>query len=162
MSAGIADLADGIKRIESADFDGRDVWIMPGLRDDVSDSVPDVMRGEETQLAALLATLDAGTTGMPAGHPQQVGHGARGAIQRIATAMTGRVVCRAAQAQHPRAPDADRGMRFDAYAFDAGLRRSEQPGGLLHHLFGVRIAGLFQQIAEPGLPSYLSGPADRP
>src|SRR5690606_7967134 len=52
-------------------------------------------------------------------------------------------------------PDDD--SRFDASAFDAGLRRSAEPGGLLHHLFGVRTTGLSGQVAEAALPSYLSG-----
>jgi 2-dehydro-3-deoxygalactonokinase len=47
--------------------------------------------------------------------------------------------------------------RFDAYAFDAGLRRSAEAGGLLHHLFGVRTLGLFGRFSEAALPSYLSG-----
>ena len=37
------------------------------------------------------------------------------------------------------------------------MRRSADPGGLLHHLFGVRTLGLFDQWSEAALPSYLSG-----
>jgi 2-dehydro-3-deoxygalactonokinase len=47
--------------------------------------------------------------------------------------------------------------RFDAYAFDAGLRRSAESGGWLGHLFSVRTAGLFGEFADTALPSYLSG-----
>lgn len=47
--------------------------------------------------------------------------------------------------------------RFDAYAFDAGQRRSADAGGLLHHLFGVRTLELFGRFSEAALPSYLSG-----
>ncbi len=41
--------------------------------------------------------------------------------------------------------------RFDAFAFDAGLRRSEQAGGMLHHLFGVRTALDVRARAEAGV-----------
>ena len=156
--ASIGELADGMQRIHPPGFEDRALWLMPGLRDMHSDSVPDVMRGEETQLAALLGNLSVGShlVCLPGTHSKWVGV-RDGRIQRIATAMTGEMY--AVLRQHTilgRLMPLD-DTRFDAFAFDAGLRRSEQEGGLLHHLFGVRTAGLFQQIAEPALPSYLSG-----
>src|SRR5262249_53809225 len=45
----------------------------------------------------------------------------------------------------------------DEAAFDAGVGRSADGQGLLHHLFGVRTRGLFQEIPARGLASYLSG-----
>ena len=156
--AGIAELADGMQRFHPPGFESHALWLMPGLRDLVSDSVPDVMRGEETQLAALLGHLAVGRhlVCLPGTHSKWVGV-RDGRIQRIATAMTGELY--AVLRQHSilgrLMPVED--SRFDAFAFDAGLRRSEHDGGLLHHLFGVRTAGLFQQIAETALPSYLSG-----
>ena len=45
----------------------------------------------------------------------------------------------------------------DEGAFDAGVDRSAHGQGLLHHLFGVRTRGLFQEIQVAGLASYLSG-----
>ena len=67
-----------------------DTVIMPGLRDLLSDSMPDVMRGEETQLAALLGNLAVGShlVCLPGTHSKWVGV-RDGRIQRIATAMTG-------------------------------------------------------------------------
>src|SRR4029077_12260363 len=44
----------------------------------------------------------------------------------------------------------------DEPAFDAGVDRSAQGQGLLHHLFGVRTRGLFREIPAAGLASYLS------
>jgi 2-dehydro-3-deoxygalactonokinase len=80
-----------------------------------------------------------------------------GRIARITTAMTGELY--ALLRRHsilgrlmPAGEDA-----FDVRAFDAGLERSAQPGGLLHHLFGVRTTALFGQQAGEGLPAYLSG-----
>lgn len=80
-----------------------------------------------------------------------------GRVRRICTAMTGELyaVLRKHSILGALMPVDD--SRFDACAFDAGLRRGNEPGGLLHHLFGVRTAGLFGQFADSALPSYLSG-----
>ncbi len=42
-------------------------------------------------------------------------------------------------------------------AFDRGLARADDPGHLLHHLFGVRTLGLFRRLSEADSASYLSG-----
>ena len=47
--------------------------------------------------------------------------------------------------------------RVDPDAFDAGLRRSGEPGGMSHHLFGVRTLGLAGQLRAEALAPYLSG-----
>ncbi|MBA3928803.1 MAG: MFS transporter [Xanthomonas sp.] len=156
--AGNHALALGMQRFQPPGFDERAFWLVPGLRDSDSDRVPDVMRGEETQLAALLDVLTAGThlVCLPGTHSKWVTV-RDGQVRRIATAMTGELY--ALLRQHSilgrLMPAGD--VRFDGYAFDAGLKRSDDRGGLLHHLFGVRTTGLFQQFAEPTLPSYLSG-----
>ena len=41
--------------------------------------------------------------------------------------------------------------------FDAGIARSADPGGLLHHVFGVRALALADRLAEQDAPAYLSG-----
>ena len=41
--------------------------------------------------------------------------------------------------------------------FDAGVARSADPGGLLHHLFGVRALALAGRLMETDAPAYLSG-----
>ncbi|QDH71253.1 2-dehydro-3-deoxygalactonokinase [Marilutibacter alkalisoli] len=156
--AGNAELAQGMQRIEAAGFEGRELWIVPGLCDTVSDTVPDVMRGEEAQLAALLDVLPGGAhlVCLPGTHSKWVTvHD--GLIRRIATAMTGEVyaILRQHSILGQSMPSAE--VRFDAYAFDAGLKRSAQPDGLLHHLFGVRTSRLFRLFDEAALPSYLSG-----
>jgi 2-dehydro-3-deoxygalactonokinase len=156
--AGNHALALGMQRFQPPGFDDRALWLVPGLRDSDSDRVPDVMRGEETQLAALLDLLTNGThlVCLPGTHSKWVTV-RDGQVQRIATAMTGELY--ALLRQHSLLgrlmPPGD--VRFDGHAFDAGLERSADEGGLLHHLFGVRTTGLFRQFAEPALPSYLSG-----
>lgn len=156
--AGNDALARAMQRLEHDALPGREAWIVPGMRDMASDSVPDVMRGEETQLAALLDALPGGShlVCLPGTHSKWAGV-RDGGIQRISSAMTGELY--AVLRRHSilgRLMPAD-DSRFDAYAFDLGLKRSAQPGGLLHHLFGVRTTGLFKELADAALPSYLSG-----
>ena len=45
----------------------------------------------------------------------------------------------------------------DKTAFHDGVARSADPGGLLHHLFGVRTLPLMGQLREEVSASYLSG-----
>ena len=45
----------------------------------------------------------------------------------------------------------------DLQWFAAGVRRAQDSGGLLHHLFGVRARGLFGEVPEEASASYLSG-----
>lgn len=156
--AGLDELAAGLQRIDGEALPGRELWMMAGLRDADSGGVPDMMRGEETQLVALLDTLPGGThlVCLPGTHSKWVTLRDR-RVHSIATAMTGEVyavMCRHSilgQSMHE-----DDG-RFDAWAFDEGLRRSAHPGGLLHHLFGVRAMGITRRIERSALPSYLSG-----
>jgi len=45
----------------------------------------------------------------------------------------------------------------DRAPFDAGVRRAGEPGGLLHHIFGVRALTLAESLPETDAASYLSG-----
>jgi 2-dehydro-3-deoxygalactonokinase len=156
--AGIPELAAGMTRMEAPEFPSRALWFVPGVTSGSDTETPDVMRGEETQLCGLLDTMSQGThmICLPGTHSKWVTV-REGRIASFATAMTGEVY--AILRQHSILGKLMSGdaSRFDAYAFDAGLRRSAQSGGLLHHLFGVRTAGLFQRFTETALPSYLSG-----
>jgi 2-dehydro-3-deoxygalactonokinase len=46
---------------------------------------------------------------------------------------------------------------FDQSACNQGIERAGEPGGLLHHLFSVRTAGLLGTLEPRQLTSYLSG-----
>jgi 2-dehydro-3-deoxygalactonokinase len=46
---------------------------------------------------------------------------------------------------------------FGLEAFDGGLLRARDDGGLLHHLFGVRTRGLFGELTSERSAAYLSG-----
>ncbi|MFT4179613.1 MAG: 2-dehydro-3-deoxygalactonokinase [Thermomonas sp.] len=156
--AGSDELARGMLRLTTKALPGREAWIVPGMCDMTSDSVPDVMRGEETQLVALLDALPSGThlVCLPGTHSKWVCL-RDGRIVRIATAITGELyaLLRHQSILGKLMPAED--ARFDPLAFDAGIKRSMETGGLLHQLFGVRTTGLFKQFSETALPSYLSG-----
>ena len=154
---GQPELAAGMQRFTPPGFEDRRLWMIPGVCDRQSASVPDVMRGEETQIAALLDVLPAGqhVICLPGTHSKWVTV-RDGRIISVATAMTGELfaVLRRHSILGKLMSEDD---RFDAYAFDAGLRRSAEGGGWLQHLFSARTAGLFDQFSAAALPSYLSG-----
>lgn len=156
--AGIAELGDAIALVQSPELPARRLWFVPGVADHAAPDAPDVMRGEETQVCALLELLQHGThvLCLPGTHSKWITV-RDGRIASISTAMTGETY--AVLRQHSvlgKLMDKDE-ARFDTHAFDAGLRRSADASGLLHHLFGVRTLGLFNQWSAAALPSYLSG-----
>ncbi len=139
-------------------FADRDLRIVPGMIDRGSSPIADVMRGEETQIIGLLDSLGEGTHTicLPGTHSKWV-EVRNHAVSSVRTAMTGEtyalfrthsVLARLMATEDP---------PFDAAAFDDGLRRSGDAGGLLHHLFGVRTAGLLGRLSDTQSPSYLSG-----
>jgi 2-dehydro-3-deoxygalactonokinase len=154
--AGAAAIARGLREI--AWGDGRRAWIAPGLSCRDEAGVPDVMRGEETQIIGALAELPPGEASicLPGTHSKWV-RWRGGRIVGFATAMTGEAfaVLRRHSILGRLMPEGGDG--HDRAAFAAGLRRAGEAGGLLHHLFGARTRGLFGELGESALPSYLSG-----
>ncbi len=71
------------------------------------------------------------------------------------TAMTGEVF--ATMSQHSILGRLMAGDGHDPAAFDQGLARADQAGGLLHHLFGARGLGLLDELPSTAAASYLSG-----
>jgi len=127
------------------------VWIVPGLTCRDSMDVPDVMRGEETQ---ILGCGVEGTICLPGTHSKWV-EVKGGRIERFSTSMTGEVY--AVLRQHSILGRMMKEGETDASAFADGVRRSGEDGGLLHHLFGVRTRGLMGELGAAASPSYLSG-----
>ena len=147
--AGLDRLAASLLTVPSAA--GR-VAIVPGLRCEDESATPEVMRGEETQLAGLAA--DRALACLPGTHSKWAVIADR-SVTKFATYMTGEIFSALRNAtilgrmMQDGAPD--------EAAFRRGLARASAPGGLLHHLFGVRTQGLFGQLAPAEAASYLSG-----
>lgn len=133
--------------------------IVPGLSLIGRDGEPpDVMRGEETQVFGALELLDLDNARVvhPGTHCKWV-QVEENRITAFSTWMTGEfyallrhhsILARTLAHEEPPA---------DAAAFDQGLQRALHGPGLMHNAFGVRTMALLGGMAEPALPSYLSG-----
>ena len=123
---------------------------------DASSGVPDVMRGEETQIIGALPDTGRQVALLPGSHSKWAWV-EDGAIVSFASFMTGEVY--AALVGHTilgglMPPDAP----ADTAAFERGVRYGlEAPGALLSRIFSARTLGLTGILADSALPSYLSG-----
>ncbi|MBI3526423.1 MAG: 2-dehydro-3-deoxygalactonokinase [Betaproteobacteria bacterium] len=151
--AGLDEIAAGMRKVA---WDRGEAWIAPGLtcRDDAG--VPDVIRGEETQILGILAQFGAGrhTICLPGTHSKWV-EVENGKIVHFSTHMTGEAF--AVFKAHSILGRMMKDGVTDRNAFTDGVRRSADDGGMLHHLFGVRSRGLLGELQETASASYLSG-----
>lgn len=130
--------------------------IVPGLATRDAAGVPDVMRGEETQLwGAGLAEGEVAV--LPGTHSKWAWTGADGAVLQFQTHMTGELF--AVLREHSilgRLMPA--GVAEDPAAFERGVRLGlSSPAGLLHTLFAARTNGLMGLLPAEGLGDFLSG-----
>jgi 2-dehydro-3-deoxygalactonokinase len=150
--AGLEDFASSLKKVE---WGGKAAWIVPGLTCRDEAGVHDVMRGEETQILGVLDDLPPECViCLPGTHSKWVSI-ARKRICGFKTCMTGEVF--AVLKTHSILGRMIEGEAFDGSAFLDGVKRSGQPGGLLHQLFGVRTRGLFGELTPGASGAYLSG-----
>jgi 2-dehydro-3-deoxygalactonokinase len=150
--ATFSQVVDGVVKLEVDFFDGR---IVPGLIGADECEVPEVLRGEETEIFGCGTEL--------AGHPYVCLPGTHSkwvrmegaTIAAFSTSMTGdlykaireNTILRASTLQPP----------TDDRAFLDGVARSKQAGALAHHLFGVRTLVLTGALKQSAASSYLSG-----
>jgi 2-dehydro-3-deoxygalactonokinase len=113
------------------------------------------MRGEETQVLGIAPLLRAGGLACVPGAQSKWVRVRDGRIVNFTTHLTGETV--SALRGYTILARLMRDGPTDGAAFDAGLARSGQPGGLLHHLFGVRTLTLAGRLPESDAPAYLSG-----
>ena len=136
------------------------IAIVPGLSIDLG-GIPDVMRGEETQVFGALQLLDLKTAGLhrlvlPGTHSKWVTV-IDSRITHFSSWMTGEFY--ALLRQHSilaRTLPADEPL-IDTDAFGKGVTQALRGEGLLHTAFSARTLGLFKRMADDALPSYLSG-----
>ena len=150
--AGFADVAENLAWIEP-----KRIAIVPGLSID-KDGVPDVMRGEETQVFGALQLLNLADARLvlPGTHSKWVTV-TNQRITDFSTWMTGEFY--ALLRQHSilsrTLPSTD--TAHDNAAFEQGVARALQGDGLLHTAFSARTLSLFKGMTTEALPSYLSG-----
>ena len=151
--AGLDEIAAGMRKIA---WTRGEVWIAPGITCRDEAGVPDVIRGEETQILGSLDRLGAGrhTICLPGTHSKWV-EVENGRITQFSTHMTGEAF--AVFKGHSILGRMMKDGVTDKDAFTDGVRRSADAGGMLHHLFGVRSRGLFGELPDTASASYLSG-----
>lgn len=147
-------LADGI-----VSTPGGELAIVGGLTCRDAAQVPDVMRGEETQIAGLAEAAHRDVLVVQPGTHSKWSSVVAGRIEAFATYMTGETfaVLRSASILGRMMVDSD---RFDAAAFQLGASRGLEPGAageLLHRIFAARTLALFDELAPPAVADYLSG-----
>jgi 2-dehydro-3-deoxygalactonokinase len=141
--------------------DGVRILIAPGVVHDPADAPPDVMRGEEIQIAGALARRPeiaaAAWMVMPGTHSKWV-EIVDGRIVRFATHMTGELFAllrRQSILGRLMPEEAATGERAEA-AFLDGLAAA-RGGALAHRLFSVRTLGLMKRLDADLLEDRLSG-----
>ncbi|MDR3535813.1 MAG: 2-dehydro-3-deoxygalactonokinase [Acetobacteraceae bacterium] len=150
--AGAADLAAGLTDIA---FDWAKVKVVPGVSGNDDAGVAEVMRGEETEVIGVLTDFEGGGLACLPGTHSKWARVEGGRIVSFTTHMTGETY-----AALRGSTILGRMMRdgpTDGAPFEAGVRRSGQPGGLLHHIFGVRAETLAGRLIDSDAGAYLSG-----
>jgi 2-dehydro-3-deoxygalactonokinase len=150
--AGAADIAAALTDIP---FDWGQVKLVPGLATEDEAGVPEVMRGEETQIIGCMAAIGgAGLACLPGSHSKWARIEA-GRITGFTTHLTGEAF--AALRGHTILGRMMRDGGIDPAAFDLGVTRAADADGLLHHVFGARTLALTGRMGEGETASYLSG-----
>lgn len=150
--AGFEEVASQLSWVEA----GR-IAIVPGLSC-MHGEVPDVMRGEETQVlgALQLLNLQEGLLVLPGTHSKWV-QVSGGRMENFSTFMTGEfyALLRKQSILARSLPEAD--GDFDRPAFEQGVSLALRGSSLLSTAFSARTLSLFGRMDSAALPSYLSG-----
>ena len=156
--ASLKQMAAGLTSVEVPGH--RPLRIVPGVSYRDPQGLPDVMRGEETQLFGALAGGGGATRSfvLPGTHSKWAAAGPSG-IERFSTFMTGEVfaVLRSHSILGRLMPEASVVTADDGFRLGANAAFQGGGGGLLHRLFSARTLGLFNHVPEAQLASYLSG-----
>jgi 2-dehydro-3-deoxygalactonokinase len=149
------DIVTALVRIAHADLQ---ISLVPGLSTE-NDSMPDVMRGEETQIfgALALSGRDGGLFLLPGTHSKWAEVSA-GRIVSFRTFMTGEVF--GALKDHTILARLMRGDARNSDGFARGVREGAalgSAGALLNRVFATRTYGLTDRLADTALSDYLSG-----
>lgn len=157
--ANVANLGNSLQTLVS--LRGTRVHIVPGVIQ--RSRLPNVMRGEETQVLGVLQNLPAEAggdllIGLPGSHSKWV-EVIEGRITHFDTFMTGEVF--AVLSEHSiLGRTQQQGAAFDGVAFDRGVQvalSADGELGVLSTLFSARTLGLTGELAPTAQADYLSG-----
>lgn len=153
-----AAIGDILTRSVAVAHETRQVRIIPGVAQRI-DAAPDVMRGEETQLAGALPLLAGGAlVCMPGTHSKWVDVEA-GAIKRFSTWLTGElfaVLSEYSILRHAVEPGAAISPANPVFLRWFGEALAD-PAGMTTMLFRIRAAGLLQGLSLANAAAALSG-----
>lgn len=150
---GLQELAESLGKV--ALKRGTSFWIVPGLQVFDAYQIPDVMRGEETQVLGSVGEEKALFV-LPGTHSKWV-FCEQGKIVQFSTFMTGEVYQILKEHSILGKLFAEDLADRDAFAQGVNNAQLNQFSGLLHNLFSARTLGLTDQFTATQLPSYLSG-----
>jgi 2-dehydro-3-deoxygalactonokinase len=149
--APLANLAAGIVRVP-----GDALAIVPGVRTRDANGVPDVMRGEETQLVGAVDEREERVLAVLPGTHCKWALVEQGRLADFATFMTGEMYN--VMLKHSilgRLAKPANGAPGPGFA--RGVTRGLGTGGLSHDLFGARTLALTGELAAADVPDWLSG-----
>jgi 2-dehydro-3-deoxygalactonokinase len=146
-------LAAGLARIDGGD--GGALAIVPGLITRDRRGIPDVMRGEETQLLGAVAAHESVLAVLPGTHSKWA-LVAGGTVVDFATWMTGELY--AVLLEHSiLGRMAERGAAATPAAFTRGVAHGLEEGSLAHDLFAARTLPLAGDLDGRDVAEWLSG-----
>lgn len=154
LPTALDDLAAQALRIDNQQ---RDIRILPGLAQRDARSA-NVMRGEETQLAGIAATMPDGLVCMPGTHSKWT-RLEKGAVTQFSTFMTGELF--AVLSEHSilkHAVNMDTGFDENTPAFQRAVDKAlGDPARVLDGIFGIRAAQLLGFEEKHDGAAHLSG-----
>jgi len=151
--AGPAELARALGRVP---FDWAEVRQMPGLTCSDAGGALGVIRCEAALVVGALAQFGGAGLACVPGSNSTWARVEAGRIVGFATHATGETFVALRGQVFPGRTIRD-APASDLAAFDAGVARSGQEGGLLHHLFGMRALALAERFADGAAGSFLWG-----
>src|SRR5262245_12997338 len=135
---------------------GGELRIVPGARCVDAAAVPDVMRGEETQLVGAIRPDDAQVLVVLPGTHSKWAIVERGRLVQFATFMTGELYAVLLAHSILGRMATDRSGEATT-AFDRGVMRGSAGAGLAHSIFGARTLALGGELAADEVGDWLSG-----
>ena len=150
--AGLQSIAAAVRPHTSKQ--GRKIFFVPGISTRNAQGIPDVIRGEETQ---VLGASQGGSEHFvtPGTHSKWIDV-SDGSIEGFSTYMTGEVF--ALLKNHSILGKLMTGDANNPAAFEQGVRAGlKDPAGFLHHIFSARTLALFNEMQADHLSSYFSG-----
>jgi 2-dehydro-3-deoxygalactonokinase len=148
--AALASLADGMVEVPSARL-----WVVPGVCTRDASGLPDVMRGEETQLLGAVDIAAPRTYAVLPGTHSKWARLESGRLADFATCITGEL--HAALMAHTIIGRLAREGGFDAAHFGLGVARGLAARALSHDAFGARTLALMGELPGTAIADWLSG-----